>query len=214
MFKLIYKISLLLILLTSSLHSTERDRSLFGDATLLSEIFIKRHSGINYEPGCLTDDQVQALIQAARSSPSSYNDQPWNFIFCDRFKTPEAYLKVLDSIYGQDWIDNVTLLVIVVVRPQFLYNEQVNDWATYDTGAAALSMSLQAADIGLMSHQIGGFDKEQIQQEFHLPDGYIPLTIIAIGNEDKTESPTETPRTRRPVEENFFLGKWGQAFNP
>lgn len=215
MFKVIYKISLPLMLLFASLslYSTEIDNPLYGNANLLSEIFIKRHSGTNFLLQPLTDDHIQALIQSARLSPSSYNDQPWNFVFCDRYKTPEAYLKVVDSIYGQEWVENAPLLVIVVVRPQFLYNEKVNDWAAYDTGAAALGMSLQATDIGLMAHQIGGFDREQIQAEFHLPEGYYPLTIIAIGYEDNTESPAELPRERRPVKENFFIGEWGKSFD-
>lgn len=205
------KISFLFILLSAPLYSIERDASCYDNAVLLSEIFIKRHSGIHYDPLPLNKDQIQALIQAARWSPSSYNDQPWNFIFCDRFKTPEAYLKVIDSIYGQEWVENATLLVIVIVRPNFLYNNQYNDWAEYDAGAAAICMSLQATDLGLMSHQIGGFDQEQIKQDFHLPEGYYPLTIISIGYEKDIE--TETDRSRRPKDENFFLGEWGQSFD-
>lgn len=212
MLKTIYKISLSLILLSTSLYSANYsfDSALYGDATLLSEIFIKRHSGTDFVPDPISEDLIKALVQSARWTPSSYNDQPWNFIFCDRYSTPEAYLKVLDSIYGQDWVDNVPLLVITVVRPRFLYNDKENDWAEYDTGAAALSMSLLAADVGLMAHQIGGFDREQIQEDFNLPEGYIPLSIIAIGYEADSEEVEQAPRERRPVEEAFFMGEWGK----
>lgn len=211
MFKRIYIIFSSIILLSASLFSIELNNSLYGNATLLSEIFIKRHSGTHYLLHPLSEDHIQALIQSARWSPSSYNDQPWNFIFCDRFRTPDAYLKALDCIYGQDWLENVPLFVITVVRPQFLHNEQFNDWAAYDTGAAAMSMSLQAVEMGLVAHQIGGFDREQVQQDFHLPDGYFPLSIIAIGYENPDES-SEEPRERRPHEENFFMGKWGKPY--
>lgn len=202
---------LLLILFAFSTPSFANplDRESYGNASLLSEIFIKRHSGKNFELLPVTEDHIQALIQSARWAPSSYNDQPWNFVFCDRFKTPEAYLKAVDSIYGQDWVDNVSLLVIVVVRSNFLYNDKFNEWAQYDTGSAALSMSLQAADMGLMAHQIGGFDKESIQESLHIPEGYTPMAIIAIGYENG--SPENDARIRRPVEENFFMGEWGSA---
>lgn len=180
----------------------------FGNSRLLSEIFIKRHSGKNFEMRPIDNDQYEALIQSARWAPSSYNDQPWNFIFCDRYIYPEAFEKVLNSIYGQDWVENVPLFVIVVAREKFRYNQKPNEWALYDTGAAAICMSLQASEMGLMAHQIGGFDREEIRREFNIPDDFIPISIIAIGYEAKMDSSEEEMRTRYPLDENFFLGGW------
>lgn len=188
------------------------DEPPYDNAPYLSEIFIKRHSGDNYDPiPGLDEDQMRSLIQAARLTPSSYNDQPWNFIFCDREKSPEAYSKALSSLQGNDWAGNAPLLVIVVIRTKFLKNGKNNIWAEYDTGAAALSMSLQAADMGLMAHQIGGFDKDAIREQFQLPENCKPLAIIAIGYEDANQSETK-PRSRRPVEDNFFQGQWGTSY--
>lgn len=187
------------------------DNPIYGNAALLPEIFIKRHSGTNFESTPLTNDHIQALIQAARWSPSSYNDQPWNFIFCDKYKNPESHLKVIDSIYGQEWAENAPLLVVVLARKHFLYNDEPNIWAEYDTGAAAFGMSLAATDMGLMAHQIGGFDPEQIQEDFSIPEGFTPLAIIAIGYEG--EPTAKSPRSRRPVEENFFDSHWSIPTN-
>ncbi len=198
----IYKCVLTLLLSSACLNAYNE--------SLLPEIFMKRHSGTEYQTIPLTEDQIQALVQAARWTPSSYNDQPWNFIFCDQFTNPEAYLKAVDSIYGQEWVESAPLLVIAVVRSNFLYNEEFNDWAEYDTGAAVLSMSLAATELGLMAHQIGGFDREQIQEDFNIPEGYTPITITAIGYE--SETPSETSRIRRSVEENFFEAEWGTSF--
>jgi nitroreductase len=199
------------VLFTFSLCHASSNQD-FEETSLLSEVFIKRHSGKNFETTELTEEHYEALIQSARWTPSSYNDQPWNFIFCDRYKNPEAYEKVIESIYGQDWVENAPLLVVTIVRPKFRYNQKENEWALYDTGAAALSMSLQAADMGLMAHQIGGFDKEIIQQEFDLPLEFQPVTIIAIGYEDiSIDLSEEEPRTRYPVEENFFFGEWSKS---
>lgn len=196
-------------LFSALLHSSETDRSLFGNSELLSDLFIKRHSGTDFDDRPLTEDQIQALIQAARWSPSSYNDQPWNFILCNRYTTPEAYLKVQDSIYGQEWTENVPFFAIVILRKEFSYNGEVNEWAQYDTGAAALAMSLQATEMGLMAHQIGGFDQENIRENFQIPQGYDPLVIIAIGYENSAAPSGEEIRTRCPVNKNFFIGQWG-----
>ena len=198
-------------LLSFSLCHAFPNQADYGNSSLLAEVFVKRHSGKNFKTTGVTEEQYAALIQSARWAPSSYNDQPWNFIFCDRYKNPEAYQKVVDSLYGQDWVENVPLFAIAVVRPAFRYNQQENDWALYDTGAAALSMSLQATEMGLMAHQIGGFDREEIQQEFHLPEGFQPIAILAIGYEDTSvDSSEEEPRTRYPINENFFYGQWGR----
>ena len=203
---------------THEISPIANDRSKYGNSTLLSEIFIKRHSGTNFDARPLNEDQIVALVESARWTPSSFNDQPWNFIFCDRYKHPESYAKIIESFYGQEWAEVAPLLVISVVNPTFRYkgednNEKHNIWAQYDTGAAALSMSLQATQMGLIAHQIGGFDPEIIQEEFNLPKGLQPLTIIAFGYEKAPlGSGEEQERTRRPTEDNFFFGTWGRKF--
>lgn len=193
-------------------HATSEKGTDIDNSSLLLDIIAKRHSGKDFENRPLSRAQIEALVQSARWAPSSYNDQPWNFIFCDRYTHPDSYAKAIDSIYGQEWAESAPLLVISVVRPEFRYNQQENGWAQYDTGAAALSMSLQATALGLMAHQIGGFDPETIQEEFHLPNGYQPISIIAIGYEKYSDAPINEERLRRPVDENFFFGDWDQQF--
>lgn len=179
-------------------------------AALVSEIFIKRHSGKDFDEGLPVSNELkQALIEATRWTPSSFNDQPWNFILCDRNENPEAYYNVLSSIFGnqESWLSKAPVLVVIIARTNYAYNNKPNDWAAYDTGAAAMSMSLQATDLGLMTHQIGGFDREQIRQTFLLPDDHDPLVVMAIGYE--VPSTNQNPRIRKPASENFFNGEWG-----
>jgi len=182
----------------------------FGKSKLLSKVFIKRHSGENFLLKPLQRDQIEALIQSARWSPSSFNDQPWNFIICNYFKNKDSHAKVVNSIYGQEWVENAPLLVVVVTRKNYLYNDEENEWAEYDTGAAAISMSLQATKMDLMAHQVGGFDKEEIVEALGIPNGFEPKAIIAIGYEDK-EQKNNNSRSRRAVKENFFFDHWGQS---
>lgn len=185
---------------------------LFSAETAVSEIFLKRHSGKNFDPFKeVSFDQIHTLVEATRWTPSSYNDQPWSFIICDRNTTPTQYETAMSSLYGdQDsWARNAPLLIIVTARTKFEYNNKPNDWAEYDTGAAAMSLSLQATELGLMAHQIGGFDRDVIQEEFKLPEDQIPLTLIAVGYESSEPDPDESPRERKELSENFFLGGWG-----
>ncbi len=179
---------------------------------LVSEIFLKRHSGKAYYPSIgIPKEQLWSLMESARWTPSSFNDQPWNFIFCDKALNPEAYKNALESLVGnQKWAKKAPMLIVVIARTKFTYNNLANEWAFYDTGAAALAMSLQAADIGLMVHQIGGFDKQKIRQDFNLPADYEPVVVMTLGYEDMESSGEAAPRIRRPMDENFFMGSWGQ----
>lgn len=188
----------------------KKEPSKYGDTGLLADLFVKRHSGKEFTDHPLSQDQINALVQAARWTPSSYNDQPWNFVLCNKETHPEAHKKLVETIYGQEWAEAAPLLVLSVVRPEFRYNHKPNDWALYDTGAAALGMSLQATKMGLMAHQIGGFDPEAAAEEFHLPKGYQPISIIAIGYEKAAPTPAEeAERVRLPIKDNFFFGNWG-----
>ena len=185
----------------------------FSEEVLVSDIFLKRHSGKSYDPSrTVSRDQIMAMIEAARWAPSSHNEQPWNFIFCERTLTPESYQKAFSSLKAETqqlWAVNAPLLIVVVSRSRALYKEKDNPWHEFDTGAAAISMALQAAELGLMAHQIGGFNKEIIKNEFQLPADCSPLTIMVVGYE--LPEPDPSPRERRAIGTNFFLGEWGSG---
>lgn len=183
----------------------------FSNEASVSDIFLKRHSSKSYDPTrTVSMEQIYALIEAARWAPSSHNDQPWNYIICERTLTPEAYQKAFSSLKPetqQKWAANAPLLIVVVSRSLDLYKQKFNRWHEFDTGAATISMALQAADLELMAHQIGGFNDEIIRQEFHLPEDCQALTIMVVGYELPEQNPA--PRERRPIGSNFFFGEWG-----
>ena len=185
-----------------------------SESFAVSEVFIQRHSGKVYDASrAVSKEQIDAMIQAARWAPSSHNDQPWNFIFCEHSTTPEAYNKALSCLKekSRNWAKNAPLLILIVARTQLShkYQGKLNKWAQYDTGAAAISMALQATDLGLMAHQIGGFDKEKAKLEFQLPENCIPMAMMVVGYEGAETNLPPKLRVRDPIEKNFFLGKWG-----
>jgi nitroreductase len=81
---------------------------------------------------------------------------------------------------------------------------------------ASLSIALQAVALGLIVHQIGGFDPDKARTAFNIPDEYTPMAMIAVGYQAEPEVlDAETlkkemaPRKRRPLVESFFEGNWG-----
>lgn len=182
----------------------------------VSDIFLKRHSLRNYDPGKrVTKEQLQAMIEAARWAPSSHNEQPWFFIVCDKNTNPTAYDKAFNCLKDtqKSWVADADVLIIVIARSLSEHKNKPNPWAEYDSGAAAISMALQASELGLMAHQIGGFDKEKTKAVFQLPDYAKPMAIMAVGYESLVPNSRDLPRIRKPVGEIFFDGEWQEPYN-
>ncbi len=100
----------------------------------------------------------------------------------------------------------------------FSANGKPNRWAQHDTGAASENFCLQAAALGLMAHQMGGFDADKARMLFGIPEDYTAMAMIAVGYQgtsdalnDKLREREAAARERRPLGKTFFAGVWGRA---
>lgn len=178
----------------------------------LTPLLNKRYSGYEYDASRpVSKEIVKSILEAGRLAPSSYNEQPWVFIICDRAKDPEAYQKALNGLveFNQGWAKKAPILVLCIASTKSAHNNKVNRWAQYDTGAAAFSMMLEATSLGLMAHQMGGFDEEKLRKSFSIPDDYVPMGVMALGYQGKEDA---KPKKRKDLKENFFEGAWGKGF--
>jgi nitroreductase len=179
-----------------------------GTCVSVLDLLEKRSSGYAYDATRpVTQEQIASLMHAAQLTPSSYNDQPWYFIIGDRTTNPEGYAKIFNTLVeaNQKWAHDAPLLVVVIAHINS-HNGAFNRWAEYDTGAAAMNMTLQAAELGLMVHSMGGFKVEALKGAFGMSADYKPLAVMAIGYA-KTES-APRKKERKQIQENFFMGKW------
>ncbi|MDR5855537.1 nitroreductase family protein [Caballeronia sp. LZ062] len=164
--------------------------------------------------------QVHRLLEAARWAPSSSNLQPWRFVVFDRHRDEAAFQRAFDTLvpFNQKWNANVPLLICVTAATLSPKGEP-NQAAVYDTGAAAMALTLQAHALDLAAHQMGGFDRDAFRAAFSVPDDVQIIAMISVGHHgdasllDETLRERETaPRTRRPLGETAFEGAWGRAF--
>jgi nitroreductase len=188
----------------------------------LDEIISKRWSCRAFDPDRqINREQIISICEAGRWSPSSYGDEPWRFIIFDKFSDESAYQKALNCLgqWNQRWAKNAPVLFFAFADTKFRKTGKENRWAQYDTGAAAENICLQSVSLGLMSHQMGGFDAEKVMREFNIPENFIPMTAIAIGYQADPEILEEEfkmselkERFRRPLGETFFFSEFGVAF--
>lgn len=177
----------------------------------------ERYSPMNF----LSDKPVEEkhrilLFEAARWAASSYNEQPWRFIYSDRYENPDDYQALLSLLtpYNQRWAATAPLLVMVLAARTFERNGKYNRHAWYDTGMAAASMALQGVSLGIQAHQMGGFDVEKSIERLGIPEPFEPVSIIAIGFPAPLEQVAEefreratTPRTRKSLTELIIKRK-------
>lgn len=187
----------------------------------IEKVIAERWSGRAYDPNIpVTEAQITALTEAARWAPSCFGDEPWRYILWDKFSDPENWQKAFDCLAegNQQWAKNAPLLILAASVDTFSQNDKTNRWTGYDTGAASLSLCLQATAMGLMSHQMGGFDTDKIRRVFDLPADLHLWSMMAIGHaaplDDLSPEQLERelkPRQRRPLAEQFFHGGWQKS---
>ncbi|SDC21950.1 Nitroreductase [Paenibacillus sp. UNCCL117] len=177
----------------------------------VTPLFLNRWSPRAFSDRKVSGNDLQAVLEAAHWAPSSYNDQPWRFIVA----TEEDQLEVFRSFLGDFnklWATKAPVL-IVVASDKLRENGDPNGAHAFDAGAAWGYLALQASLKGLISHAIGGFDREKARQLLNVPDHFELHAVIALGYQgDKNELPEalqarEIPNTRKPLSSVVFEGK-------
>jgi nitroreductase len=161
---------------------------------------------------------LRKVFEAARWAASAYNEQPWRFLV-GRQGSP-TYKKIFSTLIGfnQSWAGSAPVLILGVAGTKFTHNGTANGWGVYDLGASASYLTLQAAALGILTHQMAGFDQEIARKAFEIPADYAFGSVIALGyqgeptaleNEQLIAMETQ-PRERKALNE-FVLSGWGEA---
>ena len=155
------------------------------------------------------------VFEAARWAASSSNEQPWRFLVGDHNSL--TYKKIFDSLMpvNQAWAVHAPVLILGVTKTKFSHNDSPNRVALYDLGAASSYLTLQAAALGLSTHQMAGFDQDAARKSLEIPENYVIGAVIALGYQGEPGAlPNEqlaaqevTPRKRKPLNQ-FVFSSW------
>jgi nitroreductase len=167
----------------------------------------------------VSKDDLKSIFEAARWAPSSYNEQPWSYIVAT--SDDKAAFEKLHSCLvegNRPWTKVVPVLAIGLASLKFKKNGKPNAAAEHDLGLASSSLTFEATARGLHVHQMIGILPDKVRELYQVPEDVEPLTGIAIGYAaDPTQLPEKfqerdtAPRTRKPLAEFVFAGKWGDA---
>jgi nitroreductase len=188
----------------------------------IHELLEKRFSPYAFSSRPVEGDKLRKLFEAARTAPSSYNEQPWRFVVAAQ-QDRDAFTRLLETLTerNREWARHAPVLVLSVSKLDFTHNGKPNRHAWYDVGQAAAYLTLQATELGLYVHQMAGFDVMKARQLLEIPVGYEPVTMMAVGYLDDPESMQDAPRqhgrprrARKPLDSFLFEGTWGKPWSP
>jgi nitroreductase len=147
----------------------------------------------------LGDDDIMSLFEAARWAPSSFNNQPWRFIYAKRNTEHWDRLFNLLVDVNKTWAKNAALLAVVISRKNFEFNEKPARTHQFDTGSAWENLALEASSRGIVAHGMQGFDYEKAKTELGIPADFEVMAMIAIGKRGPKENlPTELQDKEKP----------------
>lgn len=176
--------------------------------------FSHRWSPRSFRKTTIAQSTLNTIFDAARWSPSCFNDQPWKFIT----STEETHGQFLDLLVegNQVWAKNASVLGFVLARKQFGHNGKPNNFAAFDAGAAWMAMTLQANLCGLHTHGMGGIHFEQVYKTFAVePDKFQVLCGFAMGvAAGPDQLPAELASREIPSNRRALSDIWQQGIGP
>jgi nitroreductase len=162
----------------------------------------------------ITDQDLMGLFEAARWAPSSYNNQPWRFIYAKRDTKHWDTLFNLLVEGNKAWAKNASALIVLIARKNFEFNEKPARTNQFDAGAAWENLALEATFRGLATHGMQGFDNEKARKDLEIPDNFDVMAMIAIGRKAPREhlsaelQEREYPSDRKPLKDIVMEGKF------
>ena len=195
--------------MTLSVHETNRLKHAPAVEGVLP-LFHQRWSPRSFTDRAVSSSDLAKIFEAARWTPSSSNIQPWRFIV--GLRGTDTNSKIVSALMGfnQSWAGAAPVLILGVAHTASPRGK--NAYALFDLGAATYAITLQAASLGLSTHQMAGFDQAIARKALEIPEDYVLGSVIALGYQGEPEALANeelvkrelAPRDRKPLKELVF----------
>src|ERR1700712_4554128 len=126
----------------------------------IDPLFLERWSPRAFTGEAIIDQELMRIFEAARWAPSSYNSQPWRFVYARR-DTPhwEPMLSLLND-FNRSWAkDSAVVMVLAsnsLMLPPGAEKAVPSHSHSMDAGSAWAQMALQATRSGWHAHGMVG----------------------------------------------------------
>ncbi len=188
----------------------------------IERLFLERWSPRAFAGATMDHETLMTIFEAARWAPSSYNSQPWRYVYALRDTPAWSTLFGLLVEGNQGWARDASVLIVAASKSTMSPRgtEMHSHSHSFDAGAGWQNMALQATAMGWHAHAMVGFDMARAASELNIPEGYRIESAIAIGKRgDRARLPEqlqgmETPNGRNPVSSFAFEGAFPEHTPP
>jgi nitroreductase len=179
----------------------------------LADIIAQRHSTRAFSTQPISDEQIASVLAAARWAPSYGNRQPTRYVVV---RDPAVLSDVHEALTrGNAYAKCAPVLIAVCGAPEWGQIVEGREYFLMDAGLGVENLLLQAVQLGLVGHPMGGFDEQRVRDALGIPNGVRVLALVALGYQgniedldDQTREREQRPRTRKPPEEVHALDRW------
>jgi len=159
----------------------------------------KRRSIRKYKSTPVLKEDIEYILEAARLAPSWGNSQCWKFIVVTDPKVKEELGKA-----GKPWIAKAPVIITACADPSKPGTKGDQEYYMLDVGIAMEHLILAAADRGLGTCWIGGFNEAIAKEALGVPENIRVVASTPLGYAD--EDPA--PRPRKSLEEIMCFDKY------
>lgn len=157
----------------------------------------------SYSDRAIARADLDRILDAGRRTPSSKNEQRWDFVVC----TDRSQLQELSKVwrFGGHVAGSAATIALIGSMSD---DARTRDSIQYDLGQATMSIMLAAADLGIGSGHSSVADQELARRILNLPEDRFCAWLIALGYPaDRPLKPIARPN-RRPFDEVVHRDRW------
>jgi len=120
--------------------------------------------------------------------------------------------------FNQGWARAASALIAILSAQQSVApgttEAKPSPHHAFDTGAAWMSLALQAESMGWRTHAMGGFNAEALRAQLGVPEGFAVHCVVAVGEQGPRENlpaalqEREAPNGRQALEAMVAEGRF------
>lgn len=126
------------------------------------------------------EEELMAILEAARYAPSCFNEQPWRYIVA---KTPQQRDKLANILSPSNklWAEKAPVLLLILSKQSFAKNGKPNRWHQFDAGTSWGYLLLEAQRRGIITHAMAGFNANLARETYAIPEDHTIICAVALG---------------------------------
>lgn len=173
------------------------------------DVIVSRKSVRDFLDKEVEEEKLKEVLEAARLAPSWANKQGCNYVVVKN----KAVIKEL-ALDFNSWISEAPILLAVCIDPENSGSHNNMDYYLVDAGISMEHLVLAAANLGLGTCWIAGFDEAKAKKILNIPEKIRVVALTPLGYPAALSERSRTVREfikaahKKPLEDIVHKEKW------